>query len=74
MANIILRWEWRTFGEQFGEADARFAALTEERVQQSEEVYLVATASEANVKIRDGLLDIKLLERVDSNGLEQWRP
>ncbi len=26
------------------------------------------------MKIRDGLLDIKLLERVDSNGLEQWRP
>jgi exopolyphosphatase/guanosine-5'-triphosphate,3'-diphosphate pyrophosphatase len=74
MANIILRWEWRTFGERFGDADARFAAITEEKVQQSEEVYLVAAGSDSNVKIRDGLLDIKLLERVDSNGLEQWRP
>ncbi len=74
MANIILRWEWRTFGERFGDADARFAALTEEKVQKSEEVYLVAAGSDSNVKIRDGLLDIKLLERVDSNGLEQWRP
>ena len=52
----------------------RFAALTEEKVQHSEEVYLVAAGSDANVKIRDELLDIKLLEHVDSNGLEQWRP
>ncbi len=55
-------------------AEAAFAALTEEKVQQSEELYLVSAASDANVKIRDGLLDIKLLEHVDSNGLEQWKP
>jgi exopolyphosphatase / guanosine-5'-triphosphate,3'-diphosphate pyrophosphatase len=74
MENIIPRWEWRTFGQQFGAAQARFAALKAEKVQQSEEVYLLAAHSDANVKIRDGLLDIKLLEHVDSNGLEQWRP
>ena len=51
-----------------------FAALTPEKVQQSDEIYLVAADPGANVKIRDGLLDIKVLERVDSNGLEQWRP
>ena len=74
MEIIVPRWEWRTFGQSFGAADARFAALKAERVQQSQEVYLLAALSDANVKIRDGLLDIKLLERVDSNGLEQWRP
>jgi exopolyphosphatase/guanosine-5'-triphosphate,3'-diphosphate pyrophosphatase len=26
------------------------------------------------VKVRDGLMDVKLLEAVDGNGLEQWRP
>jgi len=26
------------------------------------------------VKVRDGLLDVKRLEAVDGNGLEQWRP
>ncbi len=74
MQNIVPRWEWRTFGQSFGAADARFAAMKSDKVQQSEEVYLLAAHSDANVKIRDGLLDIKLLEHVDSNGLEQWRP
>jgi exopolyphosphatase/guanosine-5'-triphosphate,3'-diphosphate pyrophosphatase len=74
METIIPRWEWRTFGQRFGAADAKFSALTEEKVQHSEEVYLVAAGSDANVKIRDGLLDIKRLEHVDSNGLQQWRP
>jgi exopolyphosphatase / guanosine-5'-triphosphate,3'-diphosphate pyrophosphatase len=74
MENIVPRWEWRTFGEEFGAALARFAALKAEKVQQSEEIYLLAAHSDANVKIRDGLLDVKLLEHVDSNSLEQWRP
>ena len=74
MENTVPRWEWRTFGEEFGAADARFAAQKAEKVQKSEEVYLLAAHSDANVKIRDGLLDVKLLERVDANGLEQWRP
>lgn len=30
--------------------------------------------SDASVKIRDGLLDVKRLEAVDHDGLEQWRP
>jgi exopolyphosphatase/guanosine-5'-triphosphate,3'-diphosphate pyrophosphatase len=74
MEQIIPRWEWRTFGQDFGAALTRFAALAAEAVQNSEEIYLVATASDANVKIRDQLLDIKLLESVDADGLEQWRP
>ena len=30
--------------------------------------------SDASVKVRDGLMDVKHLERVDDDGLEQWRP
>ena len=74
MENIVPRWEWRTFGQDFGNAEKHFATLHAERVQSSEEIYLLAAGSNANVKIRDGLLDIKILERVDANGLEQWRP
>jgi hypothetical protein len=29
METIIPRWEWRTFGQRFGAADAKFSALTE---------------------------------------------
>jgi exopolyphosphatase/guanosine-5'-triphosphate,3'-diphosphate pyrophosphatase len=74
MDQIVPRWEWRTFGHDFAAAEPRLAALAAETVQKSEEIYLLSTSSDANVKIRDGLVDIKLLERVDANGLEQWRP
>ncbi len=74
MDHIVPRWEWRTFGQTFGPAEARFAALTAEKLQSSAETYLVAAGSDANVKIRGQLIDIKILERVDSHGLEQWRP
>ena len=74
MEKIVPRWEWRTFGQDFGEAEKRFKALAAEKVQKSEEIYFVATGSDANVKVRDQLLDIKIREHVDANGLEQWRP
>ena len=71
---IVPRWEWRTFGASFGDADARFSELSPTASQDSEEVYLLSPSCDANVKIRDRLMDIKTLERVDANGLEQWRP
>src|SRR5271166_3634914 len=74
MDPIVSRWEWRTFGQDFGAAEPRLAALGAEKVQNSEEIYLLASGSDANVKIRDELMDIKILEGVDSSGLEKWRP
>ena len=74
METIVPRWEWRTFGRELGDAEARFAGLGAEKVQKSEETYLLAAGSDANVKIRDQLMDIKILENVNDNGLEQWRP
>jgi hypothetical protein len=32
------------------------------------------STDEANVKIRDGLMDIKVLREVDGAGLERWEP
>jgi exopolyphosphatase/guanosine-5'-triphosphate,3'-diphosphate pyrophosphatase len=74
MENITPRWEWRTFGESFGESDDRFAALEPGGVQESDEVYLLSPATDENVKIRDLLMDIKTLEQVNAEGLEQWKP
>ena len=73
-AEIVPRWEWRTFGDAFGSADDRLGALSPERVEESDEVYLLSLASDASVKIRDGLMDVKQLEQVNGDGLEQWRP
>jgi exopolyphosphatase/guanosine-5'-triphosphate,3'-diphosphate pyrophosphatase len=70
---IIPRWEWRTFGESFGEADDRLAPLAGE-VQESDELYLLGHGTEASVKVRDGLMDVKRRVAVDEHGLEQWRP
>lgn len=74
MENIVPRWEWRTFGESFGESDDRFAALEPGGVQESDEVYLLSPVTDENVKIRNLLMDIKTLEQVNADGLEQWKP
>jgi exopolyphosphatase/guanosine-5'-triphosphate,3'-diphosphate pyrophosphatase len=73
MEKITPRWEWRTFGRSFGDAEARLAALTPEGVQESDEDYLLSGAG-GNVKVRAGLMDIKLLQQVNADGLEQWTP
>ena len=73
MAEIKPRWEWRSFGEHFGEAERRLAKFTPSGVQESDEIYLLSRAA-ANVKIRDALMDIKILREVNDDGLEQWTP
>jgi exopolyphosphatase/guanosine-5'-triphosphate,3'-diphosphate pyrophosphatase len=72
MSAIIPRWEWRTFGTRFGVAEERFAALESTGVQESDETYLLGGAT-GNAKIRDGLMDIKLLRETQSD-LERWEP
>lgn len=74
MENIIPRWEWRTFGEGLGDADQQFAALEPGGVQESDEIYLLSPVTDENVKIRDLLMDIKTLQQVNADGLEQWKP
>jgi exopolyphosphatase/guanosine-5'-triphosphate,3'-diphosphate pyrophosphatase len=73
-SSIVPRWEWRTFGERFGTADDYFAALSPEIVKESNELYLLSTDADDTVKVRDGLIDVKHLEHVNDDGLEQWRP
>jgi exopolyphosphatase/guanosine-5'-triphosphate,3'-diphosphate pyrophosphatase len=66
------RWEWRAFGAEFGGAEDRLGEPV--LLQTSDEVYLLSRVTDANVKVRDDLLDVKELERVDADGLEQWTP
>jgi hypothetical protein len=62
MATIVPRWERRTFGTRFGVAETRFAELTPGSMQESDELYFLG--SSANAKVRDGLMDIKVLREV----------
>jgi exopolyphosphatase / guanosine-5'-triphosphate,3'-diphosphate pyrophosphatase len=71
---IVPRWEWRTFGAEFGPAGDRFAALEPERIQESDETYVLSTRGDASVKVRDALMDVKHLEATNGDGLEQWLP
>ena len=71
---VVPRWEWRTFGESFAGAEKRLAALSPESVRESDELYLLSREADDSVKFRDELLDIKQLEQVNDDGLEQWRP
>ena len=43
-------------------------------MQESDELYLLSRDGADTVKVRDGLMDVKHLERVDDQGLEQWMP
>ena len=73
MTTIVPRWEWRTFGSDFGTAEEVFTALEPTAIQESDEVYL-RTGSGPIVKIRDELMDVKVLQAVSPEGLEQWVP
>jgi exopolyphosphatase / guanosine-5'-triphosphate,3'-diphosphate pyrophosphatase len=74
MPEIVPRWEWRAFAEHFGAAEDKFDGLSAERVDDSEELYLLSLESDASVKVRGGLMDVKELQRVSDDGLEQWLP
>src|SRR5512134_824323 len=70
---IVPRWEWRAFGAGFGAAETAFASLKPGQVQESDELYLFSGTGE-NVKVRDDLMDIKVLREVNWDGLERWEP
>jgi exopolyphosphatase/guanosine-5'-triphosphate,3'-diphosphate pyrophosphatase len=71
---IVPRWEWRTFGGDFAVADRVLGALEPVGVEESDEYYVLSANSDASTKLRDGLMDMKRLERVSDEGLELWRP
>ena len=73
------RFEFRTFGQCFCNAEKRMARLSmpvPEKVweRSSDEIYILSRTNDINnTKIRDGKMDIKTyVQTVD--GLEQWNP
>jgi exopolyphosphatase/guanosine-5'-triphosphate,3'-diphosphate pyrophosphatase len=71
---IVPRWEWRAFGDDLGGPGNAFAALAPDRVEDSRDVYVLSRCSDASVKIRDELLDVKRRLAVADDGLERWVP
>lgn len=74
MSDIVPRWEWRGFGEELGDGESPWSGQPPERVQESDEVYLLSVTGTDAVKIRDELMDVKRLLQVNDDGLEQWVP
>lgn len=74
MSEIIPRWEYRTFSNDLGKAEENIRKHPEGKTRQSDEVYILSEVSMDNTKIRDGLMDIKTLQQVNEDRLEQWLP
>ena len=74
MPEIVPRWEWRVAGEAAEAAARRLADLTPERERESDELYVLSANAEDSVKVRDGLLDVKHLERVERRGARAVAP
>src|SRR4051794_10404908 len=70
---VVPRWEWRTFGD-FQEDNHALAALRTVASVESDETYVLSMFGDASVKVRAGLLDIKVLQRVNGAGLQLWVP
>jgi hypothetical protein len=74
MQDIIPRWEWRTFTNDLGKAEENIRKFPEGKTRESDEVYILSEVSMDNTKVRDNLMDIKTLEQVNEDRLEQWNP
>ena len=73
MTTIVSRWEWRAFGRSFGAAEDALVPITPGRTEEGDEIYILSGLI-ANVKVRDDLIDVKVLREVNGDGLERWEP
>jgi exopolyphosphatase/guanosine-5'-triphosphate,3'-diphosphate pyrophosphatase len=72
-SGIVQRWEWRTFGVDLAPAVGYLAGLDPLGTQESDELYLLSLDGDT-VKVRGGLMDIKILREIGAHGLERWEP
>jgi exopolyphosphatase/guanosine-5'-triphosphate,3'-diphosphate pyrophosphatase len=73
MSEIVSRWEWRSLGRSFPIAEEHLSRLTPSGVQETDEIYLLSSSGD-NVKVRDALMDVKVLRETNADGLERWTP
>jgi len=71
---IIPRWEWRCFAPSLTTIAQAVAVPSDAASRESDEIYVIDPRGTENVKVRDGILDIKQLRQIDANGLELWEP
>lgn len=75
MSKIIPRYEFRTFAQSFGIVETKMRNLSKcERLRESSDIYILSELSMENTKVRNNVMDIKSLQRVTEDGLEQWKP
>jgi adenylate cyclase len=68
------RWEWRTFAPSLAQLEARVGAAANVKPRDSAEIYLLDSDEHLNLKVRDGIVDLKVLQQTDESGLELWTP
>ncbi len=75
MPEIKHRFEFRAFAQSFGIVEEKMRAISPvEQIRESLEIYIMSAGNnENNTKIRNDLMDIKVLVQV-AKGLEQWNP
>jgi exopolyphosphatase / guanosine-5'-triphosphate,3'-diphosphate pyrophosphatase len=68
------RYEFRIWADTLALVQEKLARLAQPKTAESEETYLISEATDkCNAKIRDALMDIKVLVAED-RGLQQWEP
>ncbi|MHB1861653.1 MAG: hypothetical protein ACYCVL_01675 [Gemmatimonadaceae bacterium] len=70
----VPRWEWRAFERTFVAPQRGGAAAEAPDVVERDETHLLSLLSPHDVRICDGRLHIKRLERAGAGDLELWRP
>ncbi len=73
MADVIPRWEWRTWGKEIT-LDIDLKEYERTRHVESSEVYVLSTECDENTKVRENKMYIKSLQAVNKDKLEQWKP
>ena len=75
VVSVIPRYEFRIFGNDLSKYESKINKLsTREITRQMDSVYLLTPwKRKNNVKIREGIMDIKVLEK-EHLGLQQWNP
>lgn len=75
VTSVIPRFEFRIFGNNLEKHESKIKELSEkEMTRQMDSTYLLTPwKRKNNVKVREGVMDIKLLEQ-NHEGLEQWNP
>lgn len=75
VASVIPRYEFRIFGNALSKIEEKIMALSpREKTRRMDSVYLLTPFKRRNnVKIREGIMDIKVLEQ-EHAGLQQWNP